>query len=172
MKVVLGHGDPGKGETPPVDEKTLGRFVEEAQVTGQLDHPGIVPVHEIGVDAEGRVYFTMRLVQGDDLRAVFEQLRAGQGGWTQTRVLGVILKVCEAMAFAHAKGVIHRDLKPANIMVGRFGEAYVMDWGLARVLDREDERDIRVRAPPDERQPRADWRSARLWCVGAVRDPA
>ena len=147
MKVVLGQGEAAHGNTPAVDEKTLGRFVEEAQVTGQLDHPGIVPVHEIGLDAQGQVYFTMRLVKGDDLGTVFDQLRAGQGGWTQTRVLGVILKVCEAMAYAHSKNVIHRDLKPANVMVGRYGEAYVMDWGLAHVAGQEDGKDIRPKQP-------------------------
>ena len=148
MKVVLGRGDGGStGETPSVDEKTLGRFLEEAQVTGQLDHPGIVPVHELGLDAQGQVYFTMRLVKGEDLKSVFEQLHAGEGSWTEMRVLGVILKVCEAMAYAHSKQVIHRDLKPANIMVGRFGEAYVMDWGLAHVAGQRDKKDLRLQEP-------------------------
>ncbi|MGK0483426.1 MAG: tRNA A-37 threonylcarbamoyl transferase component Bud32 [Planctomycetota bacterium] len=148
MKVVLGQGEPQQGDTPPVDERTLGRFVDEAQITGQLDHPGIVPVHEIGIDKDGQVFFTMRLVQGIDLRKVFEQLREGEADWTQTRVLGVILKVCEAMAYAHSKGVIHRDLKPANIMVGRFGEVYVMDWGLAYIRGTSDSKDVRIQ-PPD-----------------------
>jgi len=151
MKVVLGQAEarpekPAEGAaTPPVDSRTLGRFLEEAQVTGQLDHPGIVPVHELGLDAEGRVYFTMKLVKGRDLKAIFEQVQRGEEGWNETRALGVLLKVCEAMAYAHAKEVIHRDLKPANVMVGRYGEVYVMDWGLARVLGREDHKDLRIR---------------------------
>jgi formylglycine-generating enzyme required for sulfatase activity len=115
-------------------DRVLGRFLEEAQITGQLDHPGIVPVHELGVDASNRPYFTMKLVRGDDLRSVLQKVRTGADGWNRTRALGVLLRVCEAMAFAHSRNVIHRDLKPANIMVGRFGETYVMDWGLARVL--------------------------------------
>ena len=106
------------------------RFLEEAQVTGQLDHPGIVPVHELGLDSEGRVYFTMKLVKGEDLRSIFAQVETGEHGWNLTRALGVLLKVCDAMAYGHSKGVIHRDLKPANVMVGKFGEVYVMDWGL------------------------------------------
>jgi formylglycine-generating enzyme required for sulfatase activity/tRNA A-37 threonylcarbamoyl transferase component Bud32 len=110
------------------------RFLEEAQVSAQLDHPGIVPVHELGLDREGRVFFTMKLVQGVTLEHVLAQLARGDGGWNTTRVIAILLRVCEAMAFAHAKGVVHRDLKPANIMVGRFGETYVMDWGVARVL--------------------------------------
>jgi formylglycine-generating enzyme required for sulfatase activity len=121
----------------------LSRFLEEAQVTGQLDHPGIVPVHELGIDARGRVFFTMKLVKGKTLEHVLEAVRHGDDGWSVTRALSVVLRVCEAMAFAHEKGVIHRDLKPANIMVGRFGETYVMDWGLARVLGKKDTKDIR-----------------------------
>jgi len=145
MKVVLGRGEQATGDTPAVDPKTLGRFLEEAQITGQLDHPGIVPVHELGLDASGRVYFTMKLVKGEDLRTVFEHVKSGHDGWNHVRALGVLLRVCEAMAFAHSKQVVHRDLKPANVMVGKFGEVYVMDWGLARVLGREDKHDVRIR---------------------------
>ncbi|NOT29772.1 MAG: serine/threonine protein kinase, partial [Planctomycetes bacterium] len=148
MKVVLGAAGQAAGdEIPP---KVLGRFLEEAQVTGQLDHPGIVPVHELGLDQRGGVFFTMRLVKGRDLKEVFELVQSGGSNasgdeWTLTRVLWVLLKVCEAMAYAHSKGVIHRDLKPANVMVGRFGEVYVMDWGLARVLGQPDRHDLRLR---------------------------
>ncbi|MCA8960062.1 MAG: SUMF1/EgtB/PvdO family nonheme iron enzyme [Planctomycetes bacterium] len=115
------------------DPVVLGRFLEEAQITGQLEHPGIVPVHEIGFDAEGRLYFTMRLVRGHDLRTIFQWVREGHRDWSLTRALNVILRVCEAVAYAHSRKVIHRDLKPANVMVGSFGEVYVMDWGLAKV---------------------------------------
>jgi len=145
MKVVLGRDEQPTGETPAVDPKTIGRFLEEAQITGQLDHPSIVPVHELGLDATGRVYFTMKLVTGEDLRAVFEHVKSGHDDWNQVRALNVLLRVCEAMAFAHSKNVVHRDLKPANVMVGKFGEVYVMDWGLARVLEREDKHDLRLR---------------------------
>jgi len=148
MKVVLSRsGEAPAGDTPTTDSMSLGRFLEEAQVTSQLDHPGIVPVHELGVDAGGRVYFTMKLVKGEDLRAVFDQVAdPADEEWTRTRALNVLLRVCEAMAFAHEKGVVHRDLKPANIMVGRFGETYVMDWGLARILGEDDPRDLRLDA--------------------------
>ncbi len=104
-----------------------------------------MPVHELGLDAAGRVYFTMKLVKGEDLKAVFEHVHAGLEDWNQVRALNVTLRVCEAVAFAHSKNVVHRDLKPANVMVGRFGEVYVMDWGLARVLGREDKHDLRLR---------------------------
>jgi serine/threonine protein kinase/formylglycine-generating enzyme required for sulfatase activity len=143
MKVVLGKD--AESSADAVEMRTLGRFLEEAQVTGQLDHPGIVPVHELGLDHDGRVYFTMRLVKGDDLRVIYERVRTGVDGWNPTRALGVLLKVCEAMAYAHDKGVLHRDLKPANVMVGKYGEAYVMDWGLARVLGQQDRHDLHLR---------------------------
>jgi len=130
------------------DMRTLGRFVEEAQITAQLDHPGIVPVHEAGVDQRGEVWFTMRLVHGDDLRVIYQRVADGQNGWTRTRALGVLLKVCEAMSYAHDRGVLHRDLKPANIMVGNYGEVYVMDWGLARVEGRPDLHDLALLEVP------------------------
>jgi len=142
MKVIL---DPSPGSSAGSAPQRVARFLEEAQITGQLDHPGIVPVHRLGVDESGRAYFTMRLVRGATLHEVFAHARERRDGWTTTRVLGVILKVCEAMAYAHSKGVIHRDLKPSNVMVGRFGEALVMDWGLARILGDAETKDIRIR---------------------------
>ncbi len=145
MKVVLGKSESKLPDAPAsLDPRRLGRFLEEAQITGQLDHPGIVPVHELGLGADGQVFFTMRLVKGEDLRTIFRHVESGHEGWNTTRALGVMLKVCEAMAYAHAKGVIHRDLKPANIMVGRYGEVYVMDWGLARVEGAQDLHDLRL----------------------------
>ncbi len=146
MKVALAdEPEASVGDSPNRSGAArLSRFLEEARVTGRLDHPGIVPVHELGLDAEGRLYFTMKLVEGRDMKQIFELVFAGRDDWNQTRALGVILKVCEAMAYAHAKGVIHRDLKPANVMVGSFGEVFVMDWGLARVLERADPHDLRL----------------------------
>ncbi|MFT7542189.1 MAG: serine/threonine protein kinase, partial [Gammaproteobacteria bacterium] len=144
MKVVLGSSGQTGGNKPELESQQLVRFLEEAQVTGQLDHPGVVPVHELGVDADGRVYFTMRLVKGQDLSKVFAKVHEGDPDWSRTRVLGVLSKVCEAMSYAHEKGVVHRDLKPANVMVGRHGAVYVMDWGLARVEGREDSHDLRL----------------------------
>lgn len=129
MKVLLARPD-ASGHAPIA---AIGRFLEEAQITGQLDHPGVIPVHEIGVDSEGRAFFTMRMVRGRTLDEIFRLARAGAEGWTLPRAVGVVMKVCETMAYAHSKGVIHRDLKPSNVMVGKFGETYVMDWGLAKV---------------------------------------
>lgn len=123
------------GALSPLDEaRIIGRFLDEAQITAQLDHPGIVPVHDIGLDRRGRLFFTMKLVRGRTLARVFQEFHAGRGEGSLYRILGILVRVCEAMTYAHSKGVVHRDLKPANIMVGRFGEVYVMDWGLARAL--------------------------------------
>ncbi len=145
MKAIHGRPPRDQGSDGATTKSLLARFLEEAQVTGQLDHPGIVPVHDLGVDDEGRVCFTMRLVRGSDLKHVFDLVFQHAEGWTETRALHVLLKVCDAMAYAHKKGVIHRDLKPANVMVGKFGEVYVMDWGLARVVGSKDPHDIRIR---------------------------
>ncbi len=117
------------------EARLLSRFLEEAQIAAQLDHPGILPVHDLGFDGEGNLFFTMRLVRGRDLSAVLDARPSPE--WTLPRLLSTLHKVCEALAYAHARGVLHRDLKPSNVMVGRFGEVYVMDWGLARVVGRE-----------------------------------
>jgi len=156
MKVVLQPVD-GAGTPQAIDPQVLHRFLDEAQITGQLDHPGVVPVHELGVDAKGRAYFTMRLIKGKTADEVFQFARQHKDGWTQTRALEVILKVCDTLAYAHSKGVVHRDIKPTNVMVGRFGEVYVMDWGLAKVLGGDDRRDLRLKpTSPSQSQVRTD----------------
>ena len=135
MKVMLNQaGAP--------DERVL-RFVSEARVTGQLEHPSIVPVYELGTDPRGRVFYSMKLVRGTTLSAILTRIREDDpeavAKYSLNALLTVFLKVCDAMAFAHSRGVVHRDLKPDNIMVGEFGEVLVMDWGLAKVLGAEEE---------------------------------
>ena len=110
----------------------VSRFVEEAQISGQLQHPGVVPVYELGTLSDHRPYFAMKLVKGRTLAVLLTE-RTGPEE-SQRRLLGIFEQVCLTMAYAHDRGVIHRDLKPANIMVGSFGEVQVMDWGLAKVL--------------------------------------
>ncbi len=130
----------------------IQRFVEEAQIGGQLQHPGIVPVYELGVDEQQRPYFTMKLVRGETLaRLLADRAAAGD---ERVRFLRIFQQVCDAMAYAHARGVVHRDLKPANILVGSFGEVQVVDWGFAKVLTRggvADERAAHVDAHVDAR---------------------
>jgi WD40 repeat protein len=114
------------------DPTTLRRFIDEARLSGQLDHPGIVPVHQFGRDTKGRLYFTMRHIEGRTLRDVFASHRQGDPMWSLARVVRVLQQACETVAYAHSRRLVHRDLKPSNIMVGRFGEVYVIDWGVAR----------------------------------------
>jgi len=133
------------------------RFVEEAQITGQLDHPNIVPVYEFGTAATGQLYFTMKLVSGKTLHDLIADLHGTEALvrrdiWDEAleRVLRLLLKVCEAVAFAHSRGVVHRDLKPANIMIGTHGQVYVMDWGLG--LLRAGRRSTTPDPVPEERE--------------------
>ena len=151
------------------DADAVTRFIAEAKVTGQLEHPNIVPAHELGVDENGQPFYTMKMVKGVTLKKVLEQM-AGErsqesevrsqapvsessltsdsrpltsSSYTLPALLTIFQKVCDALAFAHAKGVIHRDLKPENVMVGEFGEALVMDWGLAKRVGRSQESEVR-----------------------------
>ncbi|MGO9917588.1 MAG: tetratricopeptide repeat protein [Isosphaeraceae bacterium] len=127
----------------------LSRFIEEAQIGGQLQHPGIVPVYELGSFGDRRPYFTMKLVKGRTLATLLSERGRVSAPSSNNptpgadatglavnlpRFLGIFEQVCQTVAYAHARGVIHRDLKPSNIMVGSFGEVQVMDWGLAKVL--------------------------------------
>ena len=112
------------------DERLLQRFLAEAQLTAQLDHPHIVPIYGLEVSREGKIGYAMKLVEGETLGDVVYEAAEPLA----TR-LEHFLKVCEALSYSHNRGVIHRDLKPANIMVGPYGGVYVMDWGLARLVE-------------------------------------
>ena len=115
-------------DVPGTDGDLANRLIREARVLARLEHPGIVPVHDVGLLADGRVFYTMKFVEGQRLDQYIESVAS-----TPDR-LRIFLRICDAVAFAHARGVLHRDLKPANIMVGSFGEVLVMDWGLAKIL--------------------------------------
>lgn len=116
------------------DEHELSRMVVEAQVTAQLDHPNIIPIYELGIDRQKRLFFTMKKVRGKALYELISQKDlAARSEKDIFRLIRIMLKVCDAVSYAHNKGVIHRDLKPDNIMVGDFGQVYLMDWGIARI---------------------------------------
>ncbi len=110
---------------PDVHGDLASRMLREARIVAQLEHPGIVPIHDVGTLPDGRVYYTMKLVQGQTLD------RQQRSSANLNDRLRLFLRICDAVAFAHSRGVLHRDLKPSNIMVGAFGEALVMDWGIA-----------------------------------------
>jgi len=111
---------------PGISRADLDRFVLEARVTGQLEHPGVVPVYDVGITDDGQVYLVMKRVEGRPLSAVVRD-----GDLSQARLLAAFLDVCDAVAFAHDRGVVHQDLKPDNILLGAYGEVLVVDWGLA-----------------------------------------
>ncbi len=114
------------------EPEILRRFVEEAQIGGQLQHPGVVPVYELGMMDDRRPFFAMKLVEGRSLAELLAARKSPEHDLA--RHLGIFLQVCHTIAFAHSRGIVHRDLKPANVMVGAFGEVQVVDWGLAKVL--------------------------------------
>ena len=145
MLRVIGRG--GMGTVYVARDETLGREVafkvsnapasgsglderlrREARVLATLDHPGIAPVHDAGVLADGRLFYVMKLVRGVTLE------RHARGLETESLKLSVFERVADTVAFAHARGIVHRDLKPSNVMVGSFGEVLVLDWGVAKVL--------------------------------------
>jgi serine/threonine-protein kinase len=135
-EVALKELKPERADQPAV----WARFVEEAKITGQLEHPGIVPVHELTRNpGDGKPFYTMRFIRGQTLcdagRAYHKRRAAGQAGPLELRqLLGAFVAVCNAVAYAHSRGVIHRDLKGQNIILGKYGEVVVLDWGLAKVL--------------------------------------
>ena len=134
-QIQAGHAD---------DPESRARFVREAEITGRLEHPGIVPVYGLGRYADGRPYYAMRFIKGKTLKEAIQQFHEAEvpGRDPGERILALrkllrqFLDVCNAVAYAHSRGVLHRDLKPANIMLGPYGETLVVDWGLAKPVDR------------------------------------
>lgn len=145
-----------------VHPEVLSRFVKEAQITAQLGHPNIIPIYDLETHADGKTAYTMKLIQGKTLKDLlqaaredFEQTGQARPEHSLETLLGYFLKVCDAMHYAHVRGVIHRDLKPANLMIGSYGEVYVMDWGIARLISQPDEwsEDLVRLIEPDQSQP-------------------
>jgi len=120
----------------PSDGALVARFVEEIHTVGSLEHPNIVPIHDVGVDDQGRYFFVMKHVEGETIENVIEKLAAGDPAYharyTFTARVELFMGLLRALQFAHARGFVHRDIKPANVMVGKFGEVVLMDWGVAK----------------------------------------
>ncbi len=143
-----------------VSEYVLQKFVEEAQVTAQLEHPNIVPVHDFGYFSGGEVFFTMKRVGGRTLKDIIRRVRKGdaqmQADFPRIKLLQIFQQVCMAIGFAHSRGVVHRDIKPSNIMIGDYGETLVLDWGVAKVLGRDEDvsgdRDEQIRVATQRSQ--------------------
>lgn len=131
----------------PSADPAAARFLHEARITGQLEHPAIVPVYEVGHRADGSVYYTMKYVRGKTLS---EAIREADGLEGRLRLLPHFVDVCNAIAYAHSRGVIHRDLKPINIMVGEFGETVLLDWGLAKKIGEEAQEGVAPSGPDVE----------------------
>lgn len=127
----------GSAEAGPRSTARAARFLREARVTAQLEHPGVVPVHELGRRPDGTLYYVMKRVRG---RTLGEAIAAAPDVRARLKLLPHLVDLCQAMAYAHARGVVHRDLKPLNVMVGEFGETVALDWGLAKVRGEADPR--------------------------------
>ncbi|MEI8242505.1 MAG: serine/threonine-protein kinase [bacterium] len=123
----------------PRDGRSAQAFVREARILACLEHPHIVPLHDLGLAPDGRPYFTMKLLAGETLEAVLARLRRGDAATREKYPLPVLLdifvRICDAVAFAHSRGIIHRDIKPANVQIGDYGEVRLIDWGLAKSVD-------------------------------------
>ncbi|MBQ9788358.1 MAG: protein kinase [Lentisphaeria bacterium] len=124
------------------DTKSIDSFIREARITAQIDHPNIIPVYNLGVFEGTGAYFSMKKVDGEDLEYVLKRLEKGDQNYIKKyplhRRLEIFLNICNGMLFAHSKGIIHRDLKPANIMIGNYGEVFIMDWGMAIYIEKND----------------------------------
>ncbi len=128
------------------------RFLREARVTALIQHPSTVPIYEMGQDPEGNPYFTMKEIRGDALNIILKGISARDRKFDRFRsrevLIDLLIQVGQALAYAHACGVVHRDIKPGNIMVGAFGEVMVMDWGVAKIMDGEEEEQVEYKLPP------------------------
>ena len=150
--------------------ESRARFLLEAEITGGLEHPGIVPVYGLGQYADGRPFYAMRFIKGDSLKDAIERFHkedarrraASERSLELRKLLGRFVDVCDAIAYAHSRGVLHRDLKPGNVMLGKYGETLVVDWGLAKPVGGPADKDGEAEEPACSRRRRAT-RRRRRW---------
>lgn len=147
-EVILKLLKPEHRDSPDVAR----RFLREARVTALIQHPATVPIYEMGRDEDGNPYFTMKEIRGDSLSSILKGITARDRSMDRFRsrevLIDLMIQVGQALAYAHACGVVHRDIKPGNIMVGAFGEVMVMDWGVAKIMDGEEEVQVEYKEPP------------------------
>jgi serine/threonine-protein kinase len=152
----------------------VGRFVDEIRTVGALEHPNILPIHDVGADEDGALYFVMPCVRGQTLESIIDQLSSGDplahAHWTFERRTHVFRQLLDAVAFAHARGYVHRDIKPANVMVGPFGEVFLMDWGIAKPVGAPD-RPLPFDAPPQAATRTAETHAGTLLGTPAYMSP-
>ena len=130
------------------DQESIVRFTEEAQITAQLEHPNIVPVYEMGLDENNQLYYTMKMVKGRNLKEILNSIKSGNRDiikkFPLSNLLEIYMAVCDAMSYACSRKIVHRDLKPDNIMVGDFGEVYLVDWGLSKIISNDSGKSVDV----------------------------
>ena len=152
-------------------EEAVARFLREGRIAAQLRHPGVIPVHDLGLDERGRLYFTMPLVEGRELGPVLDHARNAPRGGELARALDALAQVCDVVRYAHSRGVIHGDLKPSNVLLGPFDEVYVLDWGLARLASDDDHDGLVSGTPPymspEQAEGRVDFPSD-VYALGAM----
>jgi len=139
------------------EESYMARFIHEARITANLEHPNIVPIHDIGIDKDGQPYFTMKLIEGENLAQLLINISKDTPGYRINNplphLLTIFINICNAIDFAHSKGIIHLDLKPENIQIGNYGEVLVLDWGLAKMADFDyPEDEVESALTPDSKQ--------------------
>ncbi|MGN6108698.1 MAG: serine/threonine-protein kinase, partial [Kofleriaceae bacterium] len=161
-----------RASDPTPEERA--RFVREARVQGRLEHPAVVPVHDLAVDRDGRPFFVMKRLSGTEMSELLKQLREGaipDEVACRRRLLRAFADVCLAVEFAHSRGIIHRDLKPANVMLGDFGEIYVLDWGVARAVTEPDDTGAALSGQHDLRLDSGDTRAGTILGTPAYMAP-
>ncbi|MCM8534421.1 MAG: protein kinase [Lentisphaeraceae bacterium] len=135
------------------DPETVIRFTEEAQIAAQLEHPNIIPIYDHGVNEENVPFYTMKHINGDNLRNILNKIKDNDAAYISkypySRLLKIVLKICDAMAYACSRGALHRDLKPENIMIGEYGEVIIVDWGLAKILSKDQQKASPQNTPAD-----------------------